>query len=262
MTTKLTQSTQMSTNATDAEGWTQAKPKPKSKPKTWSIDRDRKPEQRSDDRKQGSNSKPFRTKSSRDQSKRLVKEKIPDVVAQVLVNEVLSLVGDSDWNDPSNVSKTIAGMMSIDLNSPVEGQVPTPVEIDRTVFVPAKKGSDIPFWVVQSFIRVDEKFGNRYIEYKGAKYNKLDIIFENEYFKRQLDLVAKSAHCTWNYRWGNAKKEENRLYQKTRTGAKSDESWLERCVKPLITDKDVDGINIKNLVMIEFHRDLRLLNTQ
>jgi len=207
----------------------------------WSIDRDRKP----NDRKQ---------KYSTKIAKKIVKEKVPDVVAEMLITEFLKLVGDSDWNDPNNVSKTIARMMSIDLNKPITEQVPIPAEIDRTVFVPASKGSDIPFWICQSIIRVDEKFGNRYIDYKGSKYNKIDIIFECEYFKKRMDEVAKEAHCTWNARWGNATKEEHRLYQKTRTGSGSDESWLDRCVKHLLTDADVDGINIKNLVMIEFKR--------
>jgi hypothetical protein len=77
-----------------------------------------------------------------------------------------------------------------------------------------------------------------------------------------MDEVAKAAHCTWNARWGNASREEHRLYQKTRTGAQSDESWLERAVKHLLTDSDTDGINIKNLVMIEMKRDLRLLKAE
>ncbi len=242
----------------DAEGWTPVNSAANVKPKTnksWSIDRDRKttPRHATGGRpadstrnfsKSGSNNKPYRP------NKKIVKEKIPDVVAQMVVTEVLTLVGDSNWNDPANVSKTIANMMSIDLTRPIEGQIPRPVEIDRTVFVPANKGSDVPFWICQSMIRVDEKFGNRFIEYKGAKYNKIDIIFENDYFKAQMDIVAKAANCTWNARWGNSKKEENRLYQKTRSGAQSDESWLDRCVKHLLTDADTDGINITSAFAI------------
>jgi hypothetical protein len=186
-----------------------------------------------------------------------VSEQVPDIVAQMVVIEVLNLVGEANWNDPLNVSKTIAQMMSIDLSKDITEQQPRPVEIDRTVFVPASKDSNIPYWICQSIIRVDEKFDNRFIDYKGAKYNKIDIIFESEYFKKQMDIVASAAGCTWNARWGNARKEEHRLYQKTRTGSSTgDESWLDRCVKPLLTDKDTEGINIKNLVMIEFKKKL------
>jgi hypothetical protein len=250
-------SRKMSATKNDTEGWVQAGPKPKQKSnsstnpnKTWSIDRkqQRKPSNRQD--------------GNVVRSKKIVKEKIPDAVADMLVTEFLTLVGDSDWNDPANVSKTIANMMSIDLTKPIDDQVPRSVEIDRTVFVAANKGSDVPYWICQSIIRVDEKCGNRFIDYKGAKYNKIDIIFGCDYFKQRMDEVAKAAHCTWNARWGNASKEENRLYQKTRTGAQSDESWLERGVKHLLTDADVGGINIKNLVMIEFKRDLRLLKAE
>jgi hypothetical protein len=237
----------------DAEGWVQTKSK-----KSWSIDRKQKSDQRKP-RTSGNRTFERTDRTDRKPLKKVVKEKIPDVVADMLVTEFLTLVGDSDWNDPVNVSKTISNMMSIDLSQPIDGQVPRPVEIDRTVFVPANKGSDIPYWICQSLIRVDEKFGNRFINYKGAKYNKIDIIFECVRFKERMDQVARAAHCSWNARWGNAKKEENRLYQKTRTGAQSDESWLDRCVKHLLTDADTDGINIKNLCMIEFKRDLGLL---
>jgi hypothetical protein len=231
----------MSVNANanvDADGWVQ---KTKPKTKSWSIDR-----------------KPTSNKPNNKPRvpKRVVKEKVPDIVAQMLVEEVLTLVGDRNWNDPLNVSQTIANMMSIDLEKEIEPQVPHAVEIDRTVFVSAHKGSTIPYWGCQSIIRVDDKFGNRFINYKGAKYNKIDIVYENEYFKKQMDVVAAAADCTWNARWGNAKKEEHRLYRKTRTGAQSEEAWLDRCVKHLLTDADVDGINIKNLLMIEFKRNL------
>jgi len=229
----------------DNEGWVQAGSK-KPTNKTWSIDRK---QQR----------KPM---GNMVRTRKIVKEKIPDVVADMLVTDFLTLVGNSNWNDPTNVSKTIACMMAIDLDQPIESQVPRPVEIDRTVFVPANKGSDVPYWICQSFIRVDEKFSNRFINYKGAKYNKIDIVFGSDRFKQRMDQVAKAAHCTWNVRWGNSSKEEHRLYQKTRTGSQSDESWLERGVKHLLTDADVGGINIKNLMMLEFKRDLRLLKEE
>lgn len=242
----------MSATNTDADGWVQAKTKSRTGPGKFSIDRS----------KQRKNpSRPSGPRPTGQGRRKVVKEKIPDVVADMLVTEFLSLVGDSDWNDPENVAKTIANMMSIDLTKPVEGQVPQPVEIDRTVFVPANKGSEVPFWICQSIIRVDEKFGHRFINYKGAKYNKIDIAFESEHFKKRMDQVARAAHCKWNIRWGNARKEEHRLYQKTRTGAQSEESWLDRCVKHLLTDADVDGINIKNLLMLEFRRNLDLLKT-
>jgi hypothetical protein len=230
-------STTKQNNQNDTEGLVQAKSK-----KTWSIDRKQQ-------------QKPIRN------FKKIVKENIPDVVADMLVVEFLTLVGNRDWNDPLNVSKTIADMMSIDL-SLEKNQSPLPVEIDRTVFVPANKGSDIPYWICQSIIRVDEKFGNRFIIHNGSKYNKIDIVFDNEYFKNRMNEVARAAHCTWNARWGNSNKEENRLYQKTRTGSQSDESWLNRCVRHLITDEDTDGINIKNLIMIEFKRSLGLKEVQ
>lgn len=187
-----------------------------------------------------------------------IKEKIPDAVSQMVVEEVLRLVGDSDWNDPLNVSKTIAKMMSIDLSKPLENQAIIPCDIDRTVFVSANKTSNVPVWICQSIIRVDEKFNNRYIDYKGAKYNKIDVVFESEYFKNEIEKVAKAAGCIAEYRWGNAKREENKLYQKTRTGSTAgEESWLDKCVKPLLTDEDTDGINIKNLIMISFKRDTK-----
>lgn len=182
-----------------------------------------------------------------------VQEDIPNEAVDILVREFLSLVGNHDWNDPLNVSKTIAEMMTIDLTKD-SNQVPVPSEIDRTIFIPNNKENNKPFWICQSIIRVDEKFNKRYVEYKGAKYNKIDIIFKNEYFKERMNAVAKAAHCTWNARWGNSTKEEHRLYQKTRPGSKSTESWLERSIRHLLTDEDTNGINIKNLVMIEFKR--------
>jgi len=199
-------------------------------------------------------------KDTKKLTQKRISEKVPDVVAQMVVTEVLKLVGESDWNDPTNVSKTIAQMMSIDLSQPIENQIPRPFDMDRTIFIPASKDSQIPYWICQSIIRVDEKHNNRFINYKGAKYNKIDIIFECEYFKTQMDKVASAAFCTWEKKWGNSKKEEDRLYQKTRTGSNTgDESWLDRCVKPLMTDQDTDGINIKNLVMISFKRNMNLV---
>ncbi len=221
-----------------------------SEQKSWSIDRKKTVKSGSRKINQG----PKKTVQRKN-----IQEKVPDVVSQMLVNEALTLVGNSDWNDPLNVSKTIAEMMSIDLSN-VNSQTPRICEIDRTVLVPANKENNIPYWICQSIIRVDEKFGNRFIEYKGAKYNKIDIIFENEHFKQQMNNVAQAAHCTWNARWGNAQNEENRLYQKTRTGSKQNESWLDKCIDHLLTDEDVNGINIKNLVMFEFKRDLSLIN--
>jgi hypothetical protein len=210
---------------------------------TWSIDRTK-------STKSSKGPRMFKTK-------RVVAEEVPDVVAQMVVDEVLTMVGNSDWRDPANVSKTIATMMSIDIEKPIEGQVPRAFDIDRTIFVPANKDSDIPFWICQSIIRVDEKYNNRFIDYKGAKYNKIDIIFDNDYFKKQMDIVANAAHCIWNAKWGNSRNEETRLYQKTRTGSNTgDESWLDKCVRHLLTEKDTDGINIKNLVMISFKRNL------
>jgi len=89
-------------NDSDAQGWVQTK----SKGKSWSIDR----------------KKNFTQKTgvkghmqSHPGVKKIVKEKIPDIVSDMLVTEFLTLVGNSDWNDPENISKTIANMMSIDL---------------------------------------------------------------------------------------------------------------------------------------------------
>jgi hypothetical protein len=190
---------------------------------------------------------------------KIVKENIPDCVAEIVVSEVLSLVGDSDWNDPLNVSRTIARMMSVEnvLDSTVS-KLPHAVaaNIDRTMLVNSKDDARVPFWICQSVIRLDEK-KYRYIDHEGSKYNKLDIILESEYFKKRMDQVAKAAKCTWNVRWGNSKNKEQRLYRKTRTGSNSDEPWLDRCAKHLITADDMEnnsGINIKNLLMVEFKK--------
>jgi hypothetical protein len=181
-------------------------------------------------------------------------EEIPDYVSYQVVREVLSHVADSDWNDPLEVSKTIGRMMTIDVNSDISSQSVTPFDIPRTVLTQAKiddKKSDIPYWICQSLIRVDEKNNNRYIEHDGAVYNKIDIIFHSDYFKNYMDRVAKHAKCTWNARWGNATETEHRLYQKTRN---NQESWLDKCVEYLIVNKE--PINIKDIVMIEFKKAL------
>lgn len=194
----------------------------------------------------------IKNKTNPNSSPKIIQEHIPDIVVDKVIEECLKLVGDSDWNDPVNVSGTIGRMMNVDPEGG-EDQCVNPKKIDRTVCVPSTKGSDIPVWICQSIIRVDEKFNNRYIVHNGALYNKIDIIFENERFKERMDKIANEAHCIWNARWGNSKDPAHRLYQKTRTG---EESWLDRCVSHLITEEDVGGINIKNLVMIEFKRDL------
>ncbi len=185
-------------------------------------------------------------------SKKIIEE-IPDSVSYQVVREVLSHVADSNWNDPLEVSKTIARMMSIDINCDLTSQNVNPFDIPRTVLTQAKindKKSDIPFWICQSLIRVDEKNNNRYIEHEGSMYNKIDIIFHSDYFKNYMDNVAKHAKCTWNARWGNASETEHRLYQKTRN---NQESWLDKCVEYLVTD---GPINIKDIVMIEFKKCL------
>lgn len=212
---------------------------------------EREQSERSDNLVQSEQKQSF-TKHSIDRKKNKVKEKIPDHIAQLVVEEVLSLVGDMDWNDPMNVSKTIAKIMSIDLNQDIESQNPRAFDVDKTVLVKAKN-KEIPFWICQSVIRVDDKKGNRYIEYNGSKYNKIDIIFGNKYFKQQMDKVAKYADCVWNARWGNSSREQNKLYNKTRPGY---ESWLDKCVKPILKEDEVNGIDIRDLVMIEFKRNV------
>jgi len=186
-------------------------------------------------------------------------ENFPNAVCQMVVEEVLKLVGIYDWNDPMNVSKTIAEIMSIDLTKEPEEQKVKINDMIRTVCVPSKNDKTIPFWICQSIIRIDPKY--RYINYKGSKYNKLDIIFESEYFKEQMDKVAKYANCTWNVRSNNPSiPNPQTLYQETRTGyskfnyGPESESWLAKCSRHLHTDEDVNGINIKNLMMFEFRR--------
>lgn len=184
-------------------------------------------------------------------SKRIIEE-IPESVCYQVVREVLGHVADADWNDPLQVSKTIARMMSVDTNLDISTQSVTPFDIPRTVLTQAKidgKKSDIPYWICQSLIRVDEKNNNRYIELEGSVYNKIDIIFHSEYFKNYMDKVANHAMCTWNARWGNATETEHRLYQKTRN---NQESWLDKCVDYLIVNNE--PINIKDIVMIEFKK--------
>lgn len=185
-----------------------------------------------------------------------IKENIPNVISQKVVEEVLRNVGKYDWNDPSNVVKTISEIMSIDLEKPIEEQFAHPSYMDRTILTQSVKDKTVPFWICQSIIRIDEKFNNRYIIHEGSKYNKLDVIFKSEYFKNYMDNVAKFAGCTWNARWGGSKKEEQKLHRKTRPDAnKNNETWLDKCVTHLLTEDDTEGINIKNLVMIEFRRD-------
>ena len=184
-----------------------------------------------------------------------IQEKIPNEVSQMVVSEMLNGVGGYDWNNPLNVSKTIAEMMSIDLLKDVNAQYPRQCKKNLTVLSYNFGDKTTPHWVCQNIIRVDEKFNNRYINYNGSKYNKIDVIFESEYFKNYMDMVAKTALCKWNIRWGDSKTPENKLYRKTRPGVSAaNETWLDKCVKNLLTESDVDGINIKNLVMIEFQR--------
>ncbi len=189
---------------------------------------------------------------------RKIREKIPDHIAHQVVEEVLSLVGDADWNDPRNVPITIAKIMSIDTSKDLNGQYVLAFDVDRTILVTArdrKKNKDgtTPYWICQSVIRVDDANGNRYIEHNGSKYNKIDIIFGNKYFRDRMNQVAKLSGCIWNARWGNSRNEKHKLYQKTRPG---EESWLDKCVKPLINDEEETGINIRDLVMVEFKRKL------
>lgn len=217
--------------------------------KKWNIDRVEKVKDAipKKSRKTGPN------KNKAKYNKKSIVDNIPDIVAQQVVTEVLSLVGDSDWNNPSNVSKTIAKIMSIDLDLSTD-QEPVAFNVDRTILVPSKRKADIPFWICQSVIRVDERKGNRYIDYKGSKYNKIDVIRQSKYFKTRLDLVAKSAHCTWNYRYGNSQNSEHKLYQKTRLDGQA--SWLQKSIEPLLEEDDSEGLNIKDLVLIEFKRKL------
>jgi hypothetical protein len=200
-----------------------------------------------------------RTKPKTKKVVKKVVENIPPQVCRILVEDVLRNVGESDWNDPNNVFRTIADMMSIDTTKPIEDQEPVAHDIDRTVLVQSN-GLDssqkkVPFWICQSFIRIDERKGNRYVEYEGSKYNKLDIL-QTDYFQKRMDQVAKLARCTWNYRWGGSKNPDHKLYQKTREDG---ESWLDRCVGHLLGDNETGGIDIKDLVMVEFKRNLNLV---
>jgi hypothetical protein len=196
-----------------------------------------------------------RTKKEHKIEYKKIDEKIPDIVSQMVVEEILANVGGFDWNDPINVVNTISEMMSIDLTIPIENQFPYPSNIDRTILTQSNKDKTVPFWICQSIIRVDEKSNNRYIEYKGSKFNKIDIVFNSVYFKDFMNKVADLADCTWNVRWGGSKKEEFKLHRKTRPDAtEKNETWLDKCVKPILTPEDTDGINIKNLIMVEFRR--------
>jgi hypothetical protein len=185
-----------------------------------------------------------------------IEENFPNVVSQMVVEEVLKNIGGSDWNDPLEVSKTIGKMMSIDVDNDISSQCPQIFNMDLTIMTFNAKDKSMPFWICQNIIRVDEKFDNRYINYDGSKYNKIDIIFTSDYFKNQLNKVAKAAHCNWNVRWGAAKNSENKLHRKTRPGVSGkNETWLDKNVNSILTDKDINGINIKNLIMIEFKRN-------
>jgi hypothetical protein len=185
-------------------------------------------------------------------------EEIPKIVSQMVVEEVLKLVGNRDWNNPANVSKTIAEMMSIDLSETIEEQTIVVFDIVRTICVPSRKDKKTPIWICQSVIRVDPK--HRYIDYNGQKYNKLDIILESEYFKNQMDKVANYSKCSWEIRTNNPGFSKE-LYQKTRTGYSrfnsdpESQSWLTKCASHLHESEDTEGINIKNLLMIVFKRD-------
>lgn len=190
--------------------------------------------------------------------KKAVVEKVPDIVADMLVKEFLSNVGGMDWNEPCNVSRLISTIMSIDTSKPLEEwekQQPIPFEIPCTIMVPSSRDLDkeiqLPAWILQSFSIVDEKHGNRYINYKGGKYNKIDIALKNTYFKKRMSQVAELAHCDWNVRWGNSKIEKHKLYQKTRA---NELSWLEKCIKPLLNPDIQEGVNIKDILMVEFKR--------
>lgn len=183
----------------------------------------------------------------------IIEEEIPDIVSQIMLSEVLKDVGGYDWNCPNNVSKTISAMMSVDLCEDPSTQIVKAKDLIRTVLVGSNKDKKIPFWICQSVIRIDKHSNNLFIEYEGSKYNKVDIIKKSEYFKKQMDKVASAAHCTWNVRWGNPEYGSTRLYQETRPNSIS---WLERCSAHLLNENDTK-INIKDLVMIEFKRDLK-----
>lgn len=181
--------------------------------------------------------------------KRLVEEDIPIEVEEMVVEEVLKDVGGRDWNDPLQISRLIAEVLSLDIEQPLERQVARIIDKDKTVVVPYKRkeNESLPVWVLQSFILVDES--RRYVDYNGGKYNKIDIILQGSHFKQRLDEVASHAGCAWNARWGASRDPQHRLYQKTRP---FDDSWVERCVKPLL--RPGERINIKNIMMIEFKR--------
>lgn len=176
---------------------------------------------------------------------------VPDEVAQMVVEEVLTLVGNRDWNNPENVSKTVAEMMSIDLDKPIETQEPKPFNIDRTIFLPGKA------IICQSVIRVQENHKKfpRHIEHNGTMYNKVDIIFNNQYFKGKMDMVTKEGGFDeWYALFGNSTDPKKKLYKKTHAG--KEESWLDKCVGHLLTPEDVNGLNIRNILMVGFKKNL------
>jgi hypothetical protein len=166
-----------------------------------------------------------------DRNETVVKERIPKKVVQKVIDEILSLVGESDWKDPNNVSASIIELLN---DEPKK----------RTILA---YDSITPIWILQSIIYTGSK--NRYIEHEGSKYNKVEIIFNNKYFKKQMDKVASHAHCTWNIRWGSSNEPEHKLYQKTRY---YDSSWLAKSCNHL----GLQSVNIKDLLMIEFKKIL------
>jgi len=172
---------------------------------------------------------------------------IPDEVSQQVVKEVLNLVGDSNWNDLKEIPSTFARVMSLDLTKPLNEQIAVPNNIKRTILVPSRNDSKIPFWIFQSFVKMNS------IEFNGINYNKIDIIF-SDYFKKKMDTIAFITKCTWNVRWGGASKKENRLYRKLHS--KNECSWIDLCTEHLLSSEDSGLIDINNLIMIEFKRKL------
>lgn len=205
-----------------------------------------------DTKNQNQNQIKYNIDRSKNENENVIDE-IPDVVSEMLVKEILKSFA-SDFNDPKNIVKLLEKMMNIDIDKEINEQTPVPCEILRTILVESvnKYTPGVPFWEFQSIIRIDNE--NLYINYEGSKYNKIEIITKSEYFKNKIDKVANFCDCKWNWRWGNYKGiEDHKLYKKTRPGM---ESWLDKCVKELLTENDKRGINIKNLLMIEFKRNI------
>jgi len=182
-----------------------------------------------------------------------IQDNVPTEVVDMVVEEFLSHVADTDWNNPENVSKVIARMMSIDLNKPIDKQVPKQeTNIIRAILIPSNKESSIPYWILQSIVIVDMK--TRYIEYQGSTYNKINIARFNPYFRKRISEVAEAARCHWNIRWGNSKNPKHRLYLKVNKDKGEEFSWLALSMEDLWNDEDEDPIDIRNLIMLEFHR--------